>query len=170
MLPWFIQALALNTIDKRDQKANIQNSNPASTFIWVRILAVDKERWKSAPFIWKKSAPRHLWGKLEDGRYRRRYNFELKELFGDSDVIAEVKTGRLRWAGHLARMNNNRAPIILFNNDPEGRRGVGRPKKRWIDVVTGDLRPLGVRNWRTVAQNRGNWNQILDQAKFKSWT
>ena len=58
------------------------------------------------------------------------------------------ESNRLRWAGHLVRMDPNRAPRKLFENDLEGRRGVGRPKTRWIDGVQADLKALGKRNWK----------------------
>lgn len=76
----------------------------------------------------------------------------------------------LRRAGHLMRMNETRAPIKLFNSEPAGCRGVGRPKNRWIDNVTADLKALGIQNWRSAAQDRQRWNRILDQAKSKKWT
>ena len=44
--------------------------------------------------------------KLEDGRHRRRYNFELEQDFGEPNIIAVVKCNRLRWAGHLVRMDS----------------------------------------------------------------
>ncbi len=67
---------------------------------------------------------------LENGEYRRRYNFELERDFGEPNVVSMVKVNRLRWAGHVARMNEARAPKILFSRNPEGRRSVGRPKMR----------------------------------------
>ena len=113
---------------------------------------------------------RTIFGAMREGeRWRRRYNFELKRDFGEPDIVAVVKVQRLRWAGHLARMDRNRAPSMLFRNDPEGRRGVGRPKMRWIDGVESDLRALGIRGWQSVANDRLRWNQILDQAKAHRW-
>ena len=113
---------------------------------------------------------RTIFGAMREGeRWRRRSNFELKRDFGEPDIVAVVKVQRLRWAGHLARMDRNRAPSMLFRNDPEGRRGVGRPKMRWIDGVESDLRALGIRGWQSVANDRLRWNQILDQAKAHRW-
>ncbi len=109
---------------------------------------------------------RTIFGGMRQGEaWRRRYNFELHRDFGEPDIMALVKTQRLRWAGHLARMEHQRAPAVLFRNNPEGRRSVGRPKARWIDGVQADLRTLGVRNWQNRAQDRGDWNRVLDQAK-----
>ena len=67
------------------------------------------------------------------------------------------------------KKDETRAPLKLFNSEPAGRRGVGRPKNRWSDNVTADLKALGVRNWREAAQDRQRWNQILDQARSKRW-
>ena len=78
---------------------------------------------------------------IENGRFRRRYNFELERDFADVNVVTCVKVNR------LTRMNQARAPIKLFYSEPAGRRGIGRPKNRWIDNTTSDLKKLGVRNW-----------------------
>src|SRR5687768_10480610 len=96
---------------------------------------------------------RTIFGAMRKGeRWRRRYNFELKRDFGEPDVVAVVKVQRLRWAGHLAHMDENRSPSMLLRNYPDGRRGIGRPKMRWIDCVEQDLRTLGIRNWQSVAK------------------
>lgn len=107
--------------------------------------------------------------KCEDGVYRRRYNHELERDFAEPNIVTTVKVNRLRWAGHVARMNTNRAPKILLNNNPDGRRGVGRPKKRWIDGVEEDLRTLKITQWQSKAQDRPAWRRILDSAKSKKW-
>ena len=70
----------------------------------------------------------------------------------------------------MARMNETRAPKILFNNNPEGRRSVGRPKMRWEDGVQSDLQALKIRNWKQIAQDRIQWKRILNQTKFNKWT
>ena len=88
---------------------------------------------------------------MENGCYRRRYNFELERDFAEPSIVAMVHVNRLRWAGHLARMDQNRAPFKLIRNDPEGRRGVGRHKNRWIDGVQQDLRTLGIQHWKNYA-------------------
>ena len=62
--------------------------------------------------------------KLENGRNRRRYNFELEQDFEESHIIAVIKCNRLRWTGHLVRMDPNGAPRNLFENELDGRRGV----------------------------------------------
>ena len=105
----------------------------------------------------------------EGERWRTRYNFELARDFDEPNIVAVVKVQRLRWAGHLVRMEESRAPSMLFRNNLEGRRGVGRPKTRWVDGVEADLRALGVRSWQSVARDRSRWIQVLDQARARKW-
>jgi len=107
--------------------------------------------------------------KFDNGVFRRRYNFELQNDFKEPNIIATVKSNRIRWAGHLARMEDTRAPKILYMNEPEGRRGVGRPKNRWVDGVSADLRTLQIHNWWTIAQDRSRWKSIVEQARSKTW-
>jgi len=113
---------------------------------------------------------RTIFGAVREGeRWRTRYNFELARDFGEPNIVAVVKVQRLRWAGHLVRMEETRAPSMLFRNNLEGRRGVGRPKMRWVDGVEADLRALGVKSWQSVAKDRRRWIQVLDQAKAREW-
>lgn len=78
-----------------------------------------------------------------------------------------VRLARLRWAGHLARMNDGDiAKKILFEEIHATRR-VGRPKLRWQDGVALDERNLlGVRNWKMAALDRDNWRKKIKEA----WT
>ena len=113
---------------------------------------------------------RTIFGTMREGeQWRRRYNFELAQNYGEPSIVAVVKVQRLRWAGHLARMSVNRAPSTLFRNNPVGRRGVGRPRTRWIDGIQTDLHAMRIRNWQNEAQDRSNWNEILEQAKAHKW-
>ena len=108
--------------------------------------------------------------KQENGSFRRRYNFELERDFAELNIATIVKYNRLRWAAHLAQMQENRVPRKLFEQDPEGCKGVGRPKTRWIDGVQADLRTLGVKNCKREVQNKAFWNNVMKQAKSKKWT
>ncbi len=113
---------------------------------------------------------RTIFGAVQENEvWRRRYNFELQRDFGEPNIVAVVKVQRLRWAGHVSRINEGRAPSALFRNNPVGQRGVVRLRARWIDGVQSDLRTLGIQNWQQQAQNRDRWNSILDQAKTHQW-
>jgi hypothetical protein len=56
---------------------------------------------------------------------------------------------------------------MVFNAKPEGRCGVGRPRLRWLDDVEADIKALGVKRWRTKAQDRKEWSAIVREAKDK---
>jgi hypothetical protein len=69
-----------------------------------------------------------IFGAVQDkGQWRRRYNFELYKLYDEADSV-EYIIDRLKWAGHVVRMDNNVISKRMFNTRPEGKRGAGRPK------------------------------------------
>jgi hypothetical protein len=84
--------------------------------------------------------------KKENGTWRKRYNYELYEIFNEPNIVNYIKVKRLAWAGHLVRMNNDRTLKKIFNTKPDGARSAGRPKLRWEDGVDHDMRILGVKN------------------------
>jgi hypothetical protein len=86
-------------------------------------------------------------------------------LYGDSSVIGIMKSARLRWAGHVARMDDNEPPRKVLLGNPGGQWRRGRPKLRWEDGVEEDVRKLGCRNWRMAARNRDGWRRIKEAAK-----
>jgi len=106
------------------------------------VLLYGSETWPTTKSDEHKVFRTILVAKWENGLLSRKYNFELDREFGPPNIVAQVKVNRLRWAGHVARMSSTRAPSILFNHDPEGRKDRGRPKLRWIDNVEKDLEAL----------------------------
>jgi hypothetical protein len=109
---------------------------------------------------------RKIYGPVQDNNiWRIRYNHELKALYGEPDIVRFIKIGRLRWAGHVTRMDDGRVPSRLLNATPEGRRTQGGQRKRWLDAVNRDARLLGIADWRRAAQNRTTWRQNLRDAQ-----
>jgi hypothetical protein len=80
-------------------------------------------------------------------------------------LIKSFRITRLRWAGHIIRMQGNLPCKKITLDKPEGRRRVGRPNLRWLDGVTKDAERLGVRNWRIKARDRDVWRRLLESAK-----
>ena len=79
--------------------------------------------------------------KQENEIWRKRYNYELYEIFSDSNIVNYIKVKRLTWAGHLMCMNDNRTiKKTIFNTKLDGGRRVGRRKMRWEDGVDQDMR------------------------------
>jgi hypothetical protein len=78
------------------------------------------------------------------GRWRKLHNEELHNLYSSPNIVRIIKSRRMRWAGHLARMGEKRNVYKLLVGKPEGRRPLGRPRRRWIDNIKMDLLEIGV--------------------------
>ena len=94
------------------------------------------------------------------------HNYELYEIFNDSNVVNYIKAKRMAWAGHLMRMNNDRTKAKkIFNTKPDGVRRVGRPKMPWEDGVNQDLKMLEVKNWKKVALDGDELAKLLKEIR-----
>ncbi|KAJ4437498.1 hypothetical protein ANN_17643 [Periplaneta americana] len=84
------------------------------------------------------------------GEWRKLHNTELHALYSSPDIIRNIKSRRLRWAGHVARMGESRNAYRVL---------VGRPRRRWEDNIKMDLREMGYddREWINLAQDRDQW-------------
>jgi hypothetical protein len=80
-------------------------------------------------------------------------------------LVTTVRITRLRWAGHIVRMQDNLPCKKITLDKPEGRKRVGRPNLKWIDGVMRDAERLGVRNWKSKAKDRDGWRGLLESAK-----
>jgi hypothetical protein len=78
------------------------------------------------------------------GEWRKLHNEELHNLYSPPDIIRQVKSRRMRWAGHVARMGEERKVYKVLVGKPEGRRPLGRPRRRWEDGIRMDLREIGL--------------------------
>jgi hypothetical protein len=88
-------------------------------------------------------------------------------MYKSPDIVTEIKVWRLEWLGHVVRTEDTYLPKMVFNAKPEGRCGVGRHRLRWLDDVEADIKAIGIRRWRTKAQDRKEWSAILREAKDK---
>jgi hypothetical protein len=77
------------------------------------------------------------------GEWRKLHNEELHDLYTSPNIIRIIKARRMRWAGHVARMGENRNVYRLLVQKPEGRRPLGRPRRRWLDNIRMDLVKMG---------------------------
>jgi hypothetical protein len=109
---------------------------------------------------------RRIYGPICEGSiWRSRYNEKLYRLYDETDLVTSFRIARLRWVGHIVRMQDNLPCKKIALDKPEGRRRVGRPNPRWMDGVTKDAERLRVRNWRIKARDRDVWRRLLESAK-----
>jgi hypothetical protein len=75
-----------------------------------------------------------------------------------------LKSRRMRWAGHVARMGEKRNSCRLLVRKPEGKRPLGRPRGRWMDNIKMDLLEIGVNvvDWIGLAQDRYRWRALVN--------
>jgi hypothetical protein len=77
------------------------------------------------------------------GEWRRLHNEELNDLYSSPNIIRVIKSRRMRWAGYVARMGEKRNAYRILVGRPEGRRPLGRPRRRWEDKIITDLQEVG---------------------------
>jgi hypothetical protein len=85
---------------------------------------------------------RRIFGSKRDevtGEWRKLHNEELRDLYYSPSIIRIIKSRRMRWAGHVARMGEKRNVYRLLVGKPKGKRPLGRPRRRWVDKIRMDL-------------------------------
>src|SRR5215510_3208506 len=97
------------------------------------------------------------------GEWRKLHNEELEDLYSSPSIVQVVKSKRMRWAGHVARMGEERGVQRVLVGKPEGKRPLGRPRRRWEDNIKMDLREMGggCGDWMELAQDRGKWRALV---------
>jgi hypothetical protein len=90
------------------------------------------------------------------GEWRKLHNEELRDLYSLPSIIRIIKSWRMTWAGHVARMEVKRNAYRLLVGKPEGKRPLGRPRLRWVDNIRMDLGEVGWSDvdWIGLAKDR----------------
>jgi hypothetical protein len=100
----------------------------------------------------------------EDGPCRKLHNDELHNPYSSPNIVRVIKSRRMRWAGHVTRMGEGRGVYRFLIGRPEDKRPLGRPRRRWEDNITMDLREVGIdgANWIRLAQDRVQWRAFVN--------
>jgi len=83
-------------------------------------------------------------------------------------MVRFIKSRRMAWLGHVTRTDGGRMPRRILEWKPMGRRITGRPRKRWIEDIEGDIQTLRIRGWRKLSKERTEWKKIAENAKTHS--
>jgi hypothetical protein len=99
----------------------------------------------------------------EYGSWRKLHNDELHDLYYSPNTVRVIKSRRMRWEGHVDRMGEGRGVYRVLVGRPEGKRPLGRPRRRWEDNIKMDLRETGMygANWIRLAQYRVRWRVFV---------
>jgi hypothetical protein len=100
----------------------------------------------------------------EDESWRKLHNDELHSLYSSLNIVRMIKSRRMRWAGHVACMGEDRGVYRILVGRPEGKRPLGRPRRRWEDNIKMDLREIWIdgASWIQLAQDRVEWRAFVN--------
>jgi hypothetical protein len=109
---------------------------------------------------------RRIFGPKRDevmGEWRKLHSEELYNLYSSPDIVRQVKSRRMRWAGHVACMGEEKKVYMVLVGKPEEKRPLGRPRRRWEDGNRIDLRETGLGgvDWIRQAQDRDRWQAVV---------
>ena len=110
---------------------------------------------------------RRIFGPRRDevtGEWRRLHNEELNGLYSSPNMVRVIKSRRMRWAGHVARMGEERGAYKVLVGNPEGKRPLGRPRRKWVDNIRMDLQEVGCGygDWIGLAQDSDGWRKLVN--------
>jgi hypothetical protein len=91
-------------------------------------------------------------------------HWELHNLYSSPDIIRQIKSRKMRWAGHVARMGEGRKLYRVLVGKPEGNRPLERPRCRWEGGIKTDLTEIGWGGveWIHLAQDRDRWRAVVN--------
>ena len=88
---------------------------------------------------------------------------KLNDLYSSHNIVRVIKSRRMRWAGHVARMGEERGAYRVLVGKPGGKSPLGRPRRRWVDNIRMDLQAVGSGyvDWIGLAQDRDSWRTLV---------
>ena len=109
---------------------------------------------------------RRIFGPRRDevtGAWSRLHNEELNDLYCSPNIVRVIKSRRMRWAGHVAHMGEERGVYRVLVGKPEGKRPLVRPRHRWVYNIRTDLQEVGCGylDWIGLAQDRDSWQTLV---------
>jgi len=105
---------------------------------------------------------RRIFGPRRDevtGEWRRLHNEELNDLYCSPNIVRVIKSRRMRWTGHVACMGEERGVYRVLVGKPEGKRPLGRPRRRWVDNIRMDFQEVGI--WIGLSKYRDRLRTLL---------
>jgi len=97
------------------------------------------------------------------GEWRRLHNEEPNDLYSSPNIVRVIKSRRMRWVGHVARMVEELWVYRVLVGKPEGKRPLEKPRRTWVDNIRTDLQKVGCgyMDWIGLAQDRDRWRMLV---------
>ena len=116
--------------------------------------------------VFERKILRKIYGPVKENElWRIRRNDELEAIIKGENIVRFIKCQRIRWLGHIERMQDTAIPKNMLYGKLFATRRRGRPKMRWLDEVSMDLRKMGVKERRDRARTREAWRHTVEEAK-----
>jgi hypothetical protein len=109
---------------------------------------------------------RIIWPRRDEvtGEWRKLHKEKLNDLYCLPNIVRVLKSRIMRWAGHVARMEERRCVCWVLVEKPEGKRPLGRTRLRWKDNIETDIQKVGCggMDWIDLAQGRNRWRALMN--------
>jgi hypothetical protein len=151
-------------LSKKSTNENIQSYNFACGFVWCETWSLTQ---REEHRVFEKKVMRRIFGpkrgEMTEG-WRKLHTEELRDVYSSpsTHIIRIIKSRKMRWTGHVAQMGEKRNVYRLLVRKPEGKRPLGRPRRRWVDNIQMDLLEIGwsSADWIGLAQDRDKWRAL----------
>jgi len=117
--------------------------------------------------VYKNRVLKRIFGPRTDevtGEWRKLHNEELNDVYSSPNIPRVIKSIRMKWAGHMARMGERRGVYRVLVGKPQGKRPLGRLRRKWEDNIKMDLQEFGCggMDWIELAQDRDGWWAVVN--------
>jgi hypothetical protein len=117
--------------------------------------------------VFENRGPKRIFDTKRDevtGNWRKLHNVELNDLYSSPNIVWVIKLGRIRWAGHVARMGESEGVYRALVGKREGKRPFGRSRRRWEDNIKMTLWEVECRDmdWMELAPDRNRWRALVN--------